>query len=97
MQISYPGLYIACAVAWTVIETQLTLQQMENDKNHWMQRAMRACRKWADRQHPSISVGGRILAAFGLSIVGMVPIFFLSAIWPVTVTIYVLCNFRDKD
>ncbi|EIP9221046.1 hypothetical protein LT875_002493 [Salmonella enterica] len=97
MHLNYIGLYIACAVAWTVIETQLSIQRMENDQNHWLQRAMKRCRKWADRQYPPISVGGRILACFFLAIAAWIPVLLVSACWPVTVTIYVLCNFRDKD
>lgn len=95
--LSYTGLYAACAVAWMVVETQLTLQRMENDEKHWLQRAMKRCRKWANRQSTPVSVGGRILACFFLAIAAWIPVLLVSACWPVTVIIYILCNLRDKD
>ncbi|EPT1451888.1 hypothetical protein ACVOZ6_003476 [Escherichia coli] len=90
-------MYVACAVAWTFIETQLTIMRLESEPTHWLRRAMVSCRSWASRQCLPISVGARILAAFGLAIVAWIPVLLASACWPVTVTIYVLCNLRDKD
>lgn len=93
---SYPLLYVIAAVAWTVIETQLTLKRLEANEKHWLNRALKACRNWSKDKPLPVSVGARILACFVLSIVAWIPVLLTSAAWPVTVTIYILNN-RTKE
>ncbi|EBJ6658732.1 hypothetical protein D0Q53_20830 [Salmonella enterica] len=93
---NYPLMYIVVAVAWTVIETRLSLGRIEGDEKHWLNRALHHCRKWAKDKPLPISVGGRILACFVLAILAWIPVLFASAAWPVTVTLYIL-NHRNKE
>ncbi|EAB4417332.1 hypothetical protein D7B12_18040 [Salmonella enterica] len=97
MRINYVELYIACAAAWIFIETQLSIRAFETNENHWLQRAMRGCRNWASRQSRPVSVAGRIIASIVLALVAWIPVLLVSLCWPVTVTIYILCNLRNKD
>ncbi|EDY2029988.1 hypothetical protein GTB64_004430 [Salmonella enterica] len=97
MSVNMIGLYVACAAAWTVVETQLSVQRMEDDPDHWLQKAMRAVRDWTAKKSAPVSIGVRMIACFGLAIAAWVPVLLVSICWPVTVFCYVVCNWRDKD
>ncbi|EKK6596332.1 hypothetical protein POJ32_004224 [Salmonella enterica] len=90
-------MYLACAAAWTVIETQLSIARIDDNENHWLQRAMRRVRDWTKKRSTPVSVGTRMIACFVLALAAWIPVLLVSAFWPVTVTCYVLCNLRDKD
>ena len=97
MHLNITMIYLACAVAWTVIETNLTLARLENDDKHWLTRAMRMVRDWAKKQNTAISVSSRVLACFILALAAWIPILLASALWPATVLIYVIANYRNED
>ncbi|EIW6162767.1 hypothetical protein MF451_003764 [Salmonella enterica subsp. enterica serovar Saintpaul] len=94
---NWPLMYLCPAVAWTVIETQLSIDRIENDERHWLNRTMKRIRAWSRNRSMPISVGGRILACFFLAIFAWIPVLLVSFIWPVTVSIYVFCNLRKED
>ncbi|EDL8063725.1 hypothetical protein CTA21_16365 [Salmonella enterica] len=97
MHLNYPTLYVALALGWMTIETNLSIARIEANDKHWVSRSMRWLRDWGKRHSRPVSVGGRVLAAFGLAILAWIPILLASFCWPVTVTIYVLSKLRDKD
>lgn len=92
----WPLMYVCCAIAWTFIETNHVLERLEGNSKHWINRSMTAIRSWAKTQPQAISVGGRILASFVLSILAWLPVLLVSAIWPAALIIYVLSNITKR-
>lgn len=90
-------MYVAAAVAWTVIETSLTIARIEDDESHWLKRAMRRIREWSMKQSMPVSIGFRIFAGVALAIIAYIPVLIDSALWPVTVSLYVYINCRKED
>ncbi|EAM6792370.1 hypothetical protein E0G74_01250 [Salmonella enterica] len=90
----YIDLYIAFACSWLCIETNISLKKLNEDKQHWLNRAMTKTRRYAKGQGPTLSVGIRIAACFGLTFAAWMPLLLTSLLWPVTVPIYVIENIR---
>ncbi|ENE5752142.1 hypothetical protein ACFLMW_003790 [Salmonella enterica] len=90
-------MYMCPAVAWTVIETSLSIERIENDERHWLNRTMKRIRNWSKHQSKPVSVGGRILACFFLAILAWIPVLLVSFVWPVTVLLYVIAQLRKED
>ncbi|EOH1034848.1 hypothetical protein ACLMYS_003821 [Salmonella enterica] len=94
---NWPLMYMCPAVAWTVIETQLSIGRIEDDEKHWLNRTMKRIREWSKKRSTPVSVGGRILACFFLAIAAWIPVLLVSAVWPVTVLIYIFRNLRKEQ
>ncbi|EBA6160015.1 hypothetical protein H8U31_001369 [Salmonella enterica] len=97
MHINPVGMYAACAVAWSFIETNLEIARLDRNDKHWLNRAIRAVRDWSKNQSPAVSVGARMLCCFGLAILAWIPVLIYSAVWPLTVLIYVVVNARGDE
>ena len=84
-------------IALTCIETNLTLKELEANKQHWLNRALTKTRRYAKAQGPTLSVAIRLFACLGLTLAAWVPVLMASAFWPVTVTLYVLCTLKNEE
>ncbi|EAM1616276.1 hypothetical protein EU642_21815 [Salmonella enterica] len=93
----YIDLYIALTCGWLCIETNLTLKRLESDKTHWLNRALKRTRRYAQGKPMTVSVGSRVFACFGLTLLAWVPVLLASVLWPVTVPIYVMCELTGED
>lgn len=93
---NYPLAYVCAAVAWTVVETQLSLSRIEGDDKHWLNRAMDKIRTWTTKQSLPVSVGVRMLGCVVLAILAWIPVLIVSFVWPVTIPIYAYLNYRKE-
>ncbi|EKK5568032.1 hypothetical protein PN823_004452 [Enterobacter hormaechei] len=89
------SIYAAFALAWTVLETRFSIERIETNQKHWLNRAMSRVRLWANHQPLSVSVAVRIVACVVLSVMAWIPVLLISAIWPGALVIYVFQNFNE--